>query len=56
MKQKTALELLEELLEGNSSNTLIVSRFAILAVIKQLRKEQNLTCESYELSDRSRAV
>lgn len=42
-KEYTALELLSQLLEGNQSSTIIVSRVAIEAIVKQLRKEQNLT-------------
>lgn len=41
-KNPTALELLEDLLRGNSS-TVIVSRAALQAIVKQLRKEQHLT-------------
>ena len=47
MQQKhyTAVELLQQLLEGNTSSRLIVSRVALEAIIKQLEKEQNLIYE-----------
>jgi len=42
IKHHTAVELLEQLLDGNKSSTIIVSRAAIEAIIKQIKKEQNL--------------
>lgn len=46
--QRTALELLQELLQGNQSSTLIVSRHAIEAIIKQLEKEQHLVLDGLD--------
>ena len=43
IKEYTSIELLEQLLKGNQTSTVIVSRAAIQAIIKQIRKEQNLT-------------
>jgi len=43
VKQYTSIDLLEQLLAGNKSATIIVSRAAVEAIIKQLQKEQNLT-------------
>lgn len=48
VKHYTAIDLLNQLLEGNKTSTIIVSRAAILAIIKQIQKEYNLTQRSDE--------
>jgi hypothetical protein len=48
VKEYTSIDLLEQLLAGNQSSTIIVSRAAIQAIIKQIQKEQNLTQRSDE--------
>lgn len=43
LKNYTTEDLLQQLLDGNTSSMVVVSRASIEAIIKQLRKEQNLT-------------
>lgn len=48
-KYYTTEDLLEQLLDGNTSSMIVVSRASIEAIIKQLRKEQNLTQSNDEI-------
>lgn len=51
LRDPTALELLQELLEGMPSSTIIISRASIEAIISKLRKEQNLTQDAKDVGN-----